>query len=143
MEKNARIKEHFIYNETIDLSRLNCIGKIETITANMEISFEMKIENIDSCKSDEPYWVLAIGGWFYLKMKKSTAESNCYYISIEQRNGFHRKFGVIRLTIPISVSNYWKKECLEKNFKLNHLKQKRSFQEICIDTCQKYQRRIR
>ena len=114
LKKNARIKEHFIYNGPVDLSNVLCeiIGKIKTITPNMEVSFEMQIEKLGSSEVDAYRRVLAIQNWLYFGIRKATEST--YYIDHQQCNGLEQHD--IRKSNPFKVSNDWKKENFSKNF---------------------------
>ena len=109
---NSKIIERFSNEGTFDLSEDTEIGTFKTITQNMEFSFEMKIQNMDSCVVDGFNWVLLIGGWFNFYIRKSTQESK-FYISHGQVNGLGRHKD-IQKEHPISCSNSWKKEFLLK-----------------------------
>ena len=88
------------------------IGTFKTITQNMEFSFEMKIQNMDSCRIDGYDFVLRIEGWFDFGIRKSTQESK-FYIDHEQENGLGDHDDIQKQS-PISCSNNWKKEFLFK-----------------------------
>ena len=109
LKKNARIKEHFIYNEPVDLSKVTykTIGKIKTITPNMEVSFEMQIGNFDSIEVDDDRSLLWIESWLFFGIRKATEST--YYIDHNQYNGLGRQDD-IRKSNPFKVSNHWKKE---------------------------------
>ena len=108
---DSKIIERFSNDGTFDLSTTK-IGTLKTITQNMEVSFEMKIQNMDSFDVDNYNDVLWIEGWFYFDISKSFEESN-FYIYHEQRNGLgHHNY--IQKESPISFSNSWKKEFLLK-----------------------------
>ena len=55
------------------------IGEFKAITMNMEVRFEMKIENLGSMRVDGHKTVLFIDRCFNFGLKKSAEESN-YYI---------------------------------------------------------------
>ena len=109
LKKNARIKEQFLYNEPVDLSNIyyETIGNIKTITPNMEISFEMQIENFNSIEVDDYRCALTIQNWLVLGIKKATEST--YNIYHEQKNGLGRQQD-IRKSNPFKVSNDWKKK---------------------------------
>ena len=107
--------EHFIHNGPEDLSYLNEIGKIKTLTENMEFSFEVKVENVDEMDDDGYYNVLWIGFWLNFGVRKSNEESK-YYLDHEQGNGLGRHNEILRPN-PINVSNDWRKEFLERILK--------------------------
>ena len=88
------------------------IGRITSITPDMEFSFELKIEDMNSCIVDNPYWVLWIPDWFNFNIKKSTEESK-FYISHIQDNGLGKHLN-IRQSNQISYANNWQKEFLLK-----------------------------
>ena len=115
LKKNARIKEHFIYNGPVDLSNVLCeiIGKIKTITPNMEVSFEMQIENLDSIGVGVYRCLFWIDYSLYFGIKKATKST--YYIDHEQKNGLGRQQD-IRKSNPFQFSNDWKKEISLKIF---------------------------
>ena len=57
--------DSFFNDATYHLSGKTKAGLISAVTPDMEISFELKIENIDSCETDEYECVLWIDPWFY------------------------------------------------------------------------------
>ena len=108
--------EHFTHNGPEDLSEGNEIGKIKTITENMEFSFEMKIQNVDECIDDDGcYNALWIGYWFRFRIRKSNEESK-YYLYHRQDNGLGEHDEILKPN-PINVSNDWRKEFLERFLK--------------------------
>ena len=112
---NSKIIERFSNDGTFDFSEGTKIGTFKTITQNMEVSFEMKIPDMDSCDVGDYNLVLEIGGledWFDFAIRKSTQESK-FYINHEQENGLGRH-NDIQEENPISCSNSWKKEFLFK-----------------------------
>ena len=111
---NLKIIERCSNDGTFDISRQKAIGKIKSITPNMEFSFELKIENMDSCRVDDYNRVLSIGGWFYFDIKKSTEKSK-FYVYHAQQNGC--QLGChddICKQNPITFTNNWQKEFLSK-----------------------------
>ena len=83
------------------------IGSIKSITPNMEVSFELKIENMDSCDVVEYNRVFRIHYWFYFGIKKST-EASKFYI-------FHSGLGSCRYLHKQNSFNYtnnWQKKFL-------------------------------
>ena len=109
---NSKIIERFSNDGTFDLSKITEIGRFKTITQNMEVSFEMKIPNMDSCDVDGYNYVLLFRGWFVFFIRKSTEESK-FYIRHRQENGLGRHDDIQKKN-PISCSNSWKKEFLLK-----------------------------
>ena len=107
--------EHFTHNGPEDLSKEEIIGKIKTMTENMEVSFDMKIEDVDECDDDYFYYVLLIEHWFDFAIRKSNEESK-YYLHHEQWNGLGEHKEILKPN-PINVSNNWKKEFLERFLK--------------------------
>ena len=105
------------YDGPLNLSEEKKIGKITIgeITMNMEVSFEIKIEDLSSLRVDEYKWVLGIMkdfvAFFRFDLRISAQESK-YHIGHLQSNGLgiHKK---ILESNPISFSNDWKKEFLE------------------------------
>ena len=87
------------------------MGQIKTITMSMEVSFEMKIENLFSIRVDDYKEVLNIDGWFWFGLRKSAEESK-YYITNYWYRTLGEHDGILKLN-PISCSNNWKKEFLE------------------------------
>ena len=120
--ENSKIIERFYNDGTYDLSQNTTIGGI---TQNMEVSFEMRIENMDSCFVDGINFVFWISGWFNFGIKKSTEESK-FYISHQQENGLGRHYN-IRIQNPIIYANNWQKEFLSKFLRLFHF-EKYAFQ---------------
>ena len=108
---NSKIIERFSNDGTFDLSVYTGIGTLKTITQNMEFSFEMKIQNMDSCRIGGCNYVLLIGWWLRFGIVNSSEESK-FYIRHRQRNGLG--FHDIQKESPISFSNSWKKEFLFK-----------------------------
>ena len=91
------------------------------ITMDMEVSFEMKIEDLGSIGVGGYKSVLDIKGWFYFGLRKSAEESK-YYIYHRQYNGLGIH-GEILKSNPICFSNNWKKEFLAKILKTQSFKQ--------------------
>ena len=119
---NLEIKEQWSNHGTFDISRQTAIGKIKSITRNMDISFELKIENMDSCKVDDLHVVLLISstsknlGWFWFGIKKSSEKSK-FYIYHSQSNGLAEQLGTYRYSRqfnPLSYTNNWQKDFLAK-----------------------------
>ena len=81
----------------------------------MEVSFEMKIQNVDEGYEDYYYYVLLIRYWFWFGIRKSNEKSK-FYIGHGQRNGLGDHFEILEPN-PINVSNDWKKEFLERFLK--------------------------
>ena len=121
MKKNAQIKENFNYNGPLDLSQRKNIGQIKTITMDMEVRFEMKIQDLGSVGVDDYKWVFGIDGWFWFYLRKSAEESK-YYINHMQWNGLGEHDEILKSN-PMSFSNNWKKEFLENFLKTQSLKQ--------------------
>ena len=114
---NSKIIERFSIIAAFDgtfnpLSEKRKIGTLKTITQNMEVSFEMKIQNMDLCVVGRYNRVLQIPGWFYFDISKSTEESK-FYIYHYQTNGLGSHYDIPKKG-PISFSNSWKKEFLLK-----------------------------
>ena len=105
----------------MDLSEYKNIGKIKTITMDMEASFEMKIKPKTSMAVVYYMNVLEIFGWFDFGLRKSDKESK-YYIHHWQGNGLGHYSEILKSN-PISVSNNWKKEFLETILKPQSFKQ--------------------
>ena len=78
---------------------------------NMEFSFEIKIEDLDSIEVGGFNWVLFSPGWFDFYLRKSAEESK-YYIWHTQYNGLGDHRDILKAN-PISFSNDWKKEFRE------------------------------
>ena len=78
---------------------------------DMELSFEIKIEDLSSIEVDGYKAVLWIGSWFRFGLRKSAEESQ-YYIFHWQFNGLGEHREILKAN-PISFSNIWKKEFLE------------------------------
>ena len=116
--ENSKIIERFYNDGTYYLSKYTKIGGIKTITQNMEVSFEMRIENMDLCDVDGYIGVLRIVGvgwsvgWFYFGIKKSSEESK-FCIYHKQENGLGRHDN-IRIQKPIIYAKNWQKEFLLK-----------------------------
>ena len=79
----------------------------------MEFSFDIKIEDWSVIQNDMT--VLQIDQWFFFYLRKSDDQSK-YYIDHNQNNGLG-KHDEILISNPISVSNNWKKEFLERFLK--------------------------
>ena len=97
---------------TYDLSRPTKIGKIKSITPNMEFSFELKIENMDSSNVDRHNYVLLIGNWFCFQIHKSTEPSK-YYIYHVPYNGLGSHDNIRKQNL-LTFPNNWQKEFLFK-----------------------------
>ena len=113
-----KIVERWSNDGTYDVSNYTKIGKIKSITPNMEFSFELKIENMDSNIVHWDNEVLWIGGvastWFWFIIKRSTEESK-YYIRHVQYNGLGDHMDICQQN-PLSYTNNWQKEFLSKSF---------------------------
>ena len=109
---NLKILERWSNDGTFDISMNTYIGKIKSITPNMEVSFELKIENMDSLDVDGYNLVLEIGEWFWFGIYKST-EASKFYIKNEQRNGLAYQNRICYQN-PLSYTNDWQKEFLSK-----------------------------
>ena len=105
----------FSSSGTFDISGTNVIGAIHRITPKMEFSFELKIENMDSCEDGSSKSILWIHGesawWFGFNIHKSSEESK-YYIFHLQNNGLGPHYNIRKLN-PIRYSNTWQKEILK------------------------------
>ena len=114
---NSKIIERFSIIAAFDgtfnpLSEKRKIGTLKTITQNMEVSFEMKIQNMDECRIGGCNYVLLIPGWFRFDITKSPEESK-FHIRHRQMNGLGDHDDIPKKS-PISFSNSWKKEFLFK-----------------------------
>ena len=119
-----KIVERWSNDGTYDVSKYAKIGKIKSITPNMEFSFELKIENMDSCEPHmnsmfshcevdyEGNWVLFGPAWFNFIIQKST-EASKYYICHWQDNGLGYHKDICKQN-PITFKNNWQKEFLSK-----------------------------
>ena len=139
------MKERWSNDGTFDMSSGTEIGKIKSITPNMEFSFELKIENMDGCTDscrDIGCWcfklVLGIGGWFDFNLDNAKEESK-FLISHDQKNGLGYHYDICKQN-PITFTKNWQKEFLLKNLddKIMSFKYgvfnfilKRSYYKIC------------
>ena len=109
---NLEIKEQWSNHGTFDISTGTEIGKIKSITPNMEFSFELKIENMDLCEVERFNRVLMIWPWFDFGIKKSTEPSK-YYIYHVQYNGLGSHDNIRKQNL-LTFPNNWQKEFLFK-----------------------------
>ena len=108
---SSSIKERFLNDDTFDIGDKTKIGSIRTISPNMEISFELSIQDMDSCNVDYRERVLIIKDYFRFAIRKSAQEAR-YYIDHEQFNGLG-SHDEIQKSNPISYnSDNWQKEFL-------------------------------
>ena len=104
--------ERWSNDGTFDISTETNIGKIQSITSNMEFSFELKIENMDSIEVDGYIRVLRIWDWFFFGIYKSK-EASKFYIRHAQFNGLEVCNDICKKN-PITFTNKWQKEFLSK-----------------------------
>ena len=78
----------------------------------MEVTFEIKIEDLDSAKVNGHKTVLFIFGWFDFGVRKSAKESMYYIYHSQNVTGLGSHDEILKSN-PISVSNNWKKEFLQ------------------------------
>ena len=112
MKTNLEIKEQWSNDGTFDLVKYNFIDDIKSITPNMELSFELKIENMDSSWIHRQNWVFWINKWFGFGIKMSS-EASKYYIILSQLDGLGYHAG-IRKQNPITFTKNWQKDFLSK-----------------------------
>ena len=93
---------------TYDVSKFTRIGKIVSIAPKMEVSFELKIENMDLYCYNR---VLSMYGCFWLDIRRAN-ESPKFYIRYSQFNGLGGN-DICRQN-PITFPNNWLKEFLSK-----------------------------
>ena len=112
-EKSALpgVRERLFNNGTFDISNETFVGNIKNLTPSMDISFELKIENMDSLKVDGYVCALRIDEYFKFALRKSSKESK-YYIDYWQYNGCGG-YRCIRQSNPIHYSNTWQKGFFE------------------------------
>ena len=73
-----KFRKLFVSKNSYDISTKTEIGQIKTLTPNMEVNFELKIQNMNSCRVDGAKTVLWIFGWFGFCIKKSHQEAKFY-----------------------------------------------------------------
>ena len=88
------------------------IGKFKSFTSNMEFSFELKIENMDSIEVDGYIDVLSVWDGFCFGIYKSK-EASKFYIRHAQFNGLEVCDDICKQS-PITFMNNWQKEFLSK-----------------------------
>ena len=72
------VRKLFVSKNSFEISTKTEIGQIKTLTPKMEVNFEIKIDNMDSCRIDGAKTVLWIFGWFGFCIKKSHQEAKFY-----------------------------------------------------------------
>ena len=105
----------FSSSGTFDITETTVIGTIHNVTPKMELSFELRLENMDSSEDDSSKSILWIYGesawWFGFNIHKSKEKSK-YYIYHLQNNGLGPHYN-IRKSNSIRYSHTWQKEILQ------------------------------
>ena len=120
LNKNAKIKEQFNYDGPTNLHH-RTFDFIGVLASNMDVWFEMKVENMDRCIVDDDHTVVWIFGWLKFSIRKSADKSN-YFIHYKQWKGKRCKNFILESN-PMRFSTKWKKEFLEILIKTQRLQE--------------------